>query len=190
MVKRIFVVPTVMHSGTHFTFSLFGSLGRWTISGIDTIDDDFKQTPDDVNHVLFYHMLDQVMDTIEKVMDKYPSVIPLRHPARIYESWYRRIGVRMWADPEKDNLNKQMRNLINIADKYDPTYILIDSDKKDRWLERANNRLDVEFKTDWSVNHSNFGAARIPVTKEMEDRVPEFVNNFYHEKIYQIESEL
>jgi hypothetical protein len=87
-----------------------------------------------------------------------PGVVPMRHPALVYESWARRES--QWARHTPADLYTQFENLMQLDQEFDLEYVFVDD-------------------TDWGEPISTHGNAHTAITPEMMDRVPDKVMDFY-----------
>ena len=105
-------------------------------------------------------------------------IIPLRRPERIIVSWERR-GM------ELDGLSDCL-SILMAYDRYDPMYFPIDAPDRQGYLDKINQRLGLELKTDWPVisdKHSSEATWDDVTDKVMgasiiDDFAP-FFNRFY-----------
>ena len=174
--KKVILVPTVMHSGSHVVRSFFDG---WCFGSPESLEYDMENTAKEMKHMIFCHVHEEGMESIKPLLGEYPVFIPMRHPARIYESWVRR-------EENLEELGRQLDVMIDTIDKYDPVYLLIDSEKRDKWLVRANGKLKEQFVTTWP-SFTTQHTMHIPVTKAMQAAVPGTVMDFYEQKIQSIE---
>lgn len=120
------VIVSIQHTGTRFLKRELGS-------------------PD------CYHVTPQNMRTIRGLTDTFIAV-PMRHPARVYESWTRR-------GRSLDLLTEQYRNLIALNEECTLTFVDV---------ERSPGKPVTIFHT-----------MNVLITPEMEARVPAEVSDFY-----------
>lgn len=179
--SNVIAMPTMMHTGTRF---MLRNLTNVAYSSEDSLDQDLKTRIPSMNTFIHMHMIEEVSDVVVRIAKNHKTLIPLRDPARICESWKRREGKKYWAN--RDNMIYQWDILINKIDKHDPVYFLIDSPNRELWLDRAISILGFDFDRNWD-EISPFKTASVKVTEEMEEAVPYFVRQFYKDKVYPIE---
>lgn len=80
------------------------------------------------------------------------GVVPMRDPALVYESWVRR-------ERPIVELEEQYRNLIKLSEEFD--------------------LLFVDINTVPGDPVTNYNTVNIPITPEMQERVPGWVRNWY-----------
>jgi hypothetical protein len=127
--------PTIMHTGNHFLFNLFGTEFSFRHPRKDILD---AWGEIQFEHLsCFVPMLDMVGNP-ENV-----TVIPLRHPRAVAVSWeVRGMDVRQMC--------REYKTMIEEYDKFDPLYIPIDSPHREKYLASLNNRLGLDLETDWT----------------------------------------
>lgn len=86
------------------------------------------------------------------------GIVPMRHPALVYESWRRRENGQSRHEPH--HLTQQFDNMIQLDSEFDLQYVFID-------------------ETNWGEPVSTHGNAHTAITPEMMDRVPGKVMDFY-----------
>lgn len=75
------------------------------------------------------------------------AIVPLRHPALVYEAWRRRHRTHL-------ELILQWQILMSEVEKFSPLYLPIDSPFRSAHLKRISETLGVELNTDWKPKHS------------------------------------
>ena len=118
------LVPTIPHTGTHF------------------MRDHLLKEPGlaRVEHIYPNSCVD--LEAIAKVS---PTIIPLRHPLLVAESWKRRA---------KDVFELPMwwSNLVTYFDPHGPFYLCLDKPEiRDGQLADINRDLEMELETNWPV---------------------------------------
>jgi len=104
------------------------------------------------------HVTTQNMAACRENLWAEPGLVPMRHPALVYESWQRRVN--SGDKPNIDNLHKQFDNLIQLDREFDLEYVFVDD-------------------TSWGEPVSTHGNAHTTITPAMLDRVPGKVMAFY-----------
>ena len=161
----IIVLPTIMHTGT---FLLIDDVFKW-----------FKhigcaQEPEG-DCVIHCHTTNSFFYEVASCMDKHPVVSPIRHPARVLESFKRRnhLNYRVFRE--------QFGCMADLVEGRDVFYIHIDEpDLRDAELARINNELGLKLKTDWPLVNCVGKTHDIKLTKEMMDEIPQWIMDFYH----------
>ena len=140
----IICMPTVPHSGTHFLRNRVLNVdGRFTY-----VDPRVKPEGD-----LIYtaHYDTEYIKTWRTLVQQYPTVITLRHPARTCESYRRRnvIGAT--------NISyiTQWEGLLHLSDYFnDVMYFHIDdNDIREEQAQRIQEKFDLPIGVDWSHGH-------------------------------------
>lgn len=163
------VIPTVMHTGSLFV--------------TDNIFRDFKkykpnETPEE-DSIVFWHVQHFPVSEFAKHINGRNIVIPLRRLERIIVSWERRGKPLRHLDQSLDILME--------FDQYEPYYLPIDHEDRDRYFEEMKNGLGLDLKTDWkyyNLQHFSHNATYEDITdKKRADRLIEkhspFFNRFY-----------
>jgi hypothetical protein len=103
-----------------------------------------------------------------RLAEKHPVVIPIRHPFRVEES-FRRHKV-----PTEDML-RGFDNLFRFGS-FNPSYMPVDSEKREDYFHALSSKLGLLLKTDWSVVASKVGTHSIPFEElTPSDEVKDFV---------------
>jgi hypothetical protein len=129
---------SVSHSGTNFCKRLFRDLG-WQ-------DCALNEEPVQDNAFYVGHIRND--DQIERALslsEKYPLIIPIRHPYRVEESWLRQ-GRGSSAD-----MLSSYRILVERFLPLNPYILAVDSPKRKEQLTRIAKGLDLPLTTDWEV---------------------------------------
>ena len=147
----IIVVPSVHHTGTKFVYRyLLADEKGWEFvtPNPDTTMAYYK--PDgsprtgDKGKVRI-HIDPPLMHRIHAWMADFPSIVPLRHPRNVAQSWKNRF--KSFAE-----LGEQWRLLKEEVDKYNPYYLpLNDSELKNEFLKKIEIGLKIEVEYDWPV---------------------------------------
>ena len=162
----IIFTPTVMHSGTHFLYADILRDFKTSVMGSET-----KEEPQNIHT----HVLDEKLPRFPKYLDL-PILVPMRHPARVYESWFRRKRKKII------DCDIQFGNMIDVVHPHNPMYLVIDHDERDKRLSEISDKLGVKLSTEWLMGHGIVhNTGNCDITDQMMDRVPDFVMDFYEE---------
>lgn len=134
----IVACPTVCHTGSFFVV-------KHLFKGYEQVL--FNQEHASEDAIYFDHMFPHKRDDIESVCEKYPVIIPLRHPKVCALSWESR-------GRELDDMCQMFREMVYIYDKYNPFYIPLDSELRESALNSINDQLMVKLTTQWKPIHS------------------------------------
>ena len=136
----IIVLPTVPGTGSNFVL-------RDILKGYTKLQNERGHKGDGV---VFSHIdpKSKVLELLKPFLEKYPAIVPLRHPLSCAKSWKSR------RRPISEMM-KYWENLIQNMDPYDPYYLPIDQDDRDEYLARINKSLGTDFKTDWPIINSS-----------------------------------
>ena len=163
---------SIMHTGTLFTKELLCDYKFFVVGQeipLDRVD----------NPAIFEHITEGAINGIEKLVRLHKTVVPLRHPCRVRESWARRYkNIDRLSD-----LDKVWKILIDRIDSDEIVYISIDSENRNEMLLAASLSLGLELKTDWSICHSVADTSAIDITDEMIAKEPKWIMDFYLGKI-------
>ena len=134
------VVASVHHTGTNF-------VGQEILKGFSNAGMGYrayvKGVPTGKKQVRIHCELAHV-DYLEWWCSKYPSIVPMRHPVKVFESWKVR-------EKSFKNLAGQYDILKNIVSNFDTTYLPIDVPDRDDWLWQLNERFGLDIQTTWPV---------------------------------------
>jgi hypothetical protein len=133
-VKQWVCVPSIMHSGTRFVC-------EEVLKGYRHHPFLHPQRP---KGYFRQHTTELPMTDIEPWMNKYPSIVPMRHPARIAKSFMDREHVG-----QIDYL-KQWRTMIALSQRYQLTYFHVDLPDISPYLMRAEILLGHAVSPDRS----------------------------------------
>jgi len=161
--EEMIFIPTVMHSGTRFLHQLIG----WPVQTLAKAQF--------VDGTIIHCHMDTRSEKFTRALTC-PIVVPMRHPARIYESWAR----RNFKSKHPEKLEAQFRRMIREVHPHSPTYVVIDHEDRDLHLKRLNDRFGLALKTDWCPV-SEKGTSDVEITRKRMARVPDFVMDFYEE---------
>lgn len=131
------LVPTIQHTGTRFTEDLFIKKGFHSKS--------FIEAPEG-RTLHIGHISKGQREAILSLIKDLVTVIPLRHPYLVSESWKRR---------GKD-LNELVDNykILTELDYYNPFYLPIDTPNKNYYLNKISDFLNINLITEWEVKNS------------------------------------
>jgi len=130
----IIVAPTCMHTGSHFVFEyLFGHLPKLNM-----------QFPNygATDGLYFNHLIDRNIAMFKPLMEKYPVVVPLRHPlvvAASHTAKLRSLDHRQWI------------NLAETVDSFNPYYLPVDRPDRNDYMIALNKGLGTDFPLEWPV---------------------------------------
>jgi hypothetical protein len=132
------VVASVHHTGTNFVF-------QELLKGLKQIGMAYSKhyRPPD-NAFTRIHCDMQQSPYLHWWVSRFPTIVPLRHPASVAVSWKAR-EKSMWA------LENQWEILREMVAPYNPIYLPIDVDDRQSWLDKLNERLGMNIQTDWPV---------------------------------------
>ena len=169
----IVCMPTIQHSGTLFTRALIP---------FDPIALTEKPKQGDWLYWGHTHRDVKGRDNWEGLVKEYPTIVPLRHPSLICESWRRRKGE---IEKESWRLVEEWRVLIDKIDPHKPYYLPIDSPDRQNYLDAINKDLGLNIRTRWKVAHSkketySLNPNSYPIDKEL-DFIKPFTSRFYRE---------
>lgn len=176
----ILFTPTVQHTGTHFLYAeVLGDFCTCVMQ--ESVESSLKRKSpmnrlgDFTHYNIHTHFLDEKVSRFAPFLEL-PILIPMRHPARVYESWFRRKRKKI------ENCTKQFSNLINVAYPKNPMFLVIDHEDREKRLAEIASFLDISLKTDWQMGHGVVHeTGNCDITDEMMSRVPDFVMDFYEE---------
>jgi hypothetical protein len=170
----IVCIPTIKHSGTHLLkndiFKAFKNA-----SYVQALDGGC----DDGDYSVTWHVVGQNFDTMAEVMDLgIPIISPMRHPARVKESYIRRGMYPPRCDSQ--SFDTQWKNMIKIYEKYDPMYIHIDSENRDSDVLKVASKISRDLHTDWPLLGATHGVHDFKVTDDSIKGIPNWVMDFYN----------
>ena len=133
------VIPTVQHTGTLFLVGLLKDAGFEVCT--------FRSKPK-TDHSLHYgHCWPGELKYMRPLLRECQAIVPLRHPALVYEAWKRRHRTHL-------ELILQWQTLITEVDKFSPLYLPIDIPFRNAHLKRIGDTLGIDLATDWEPKHS------------------------------------
>ncbi len=83
-------------------------------------------------------------DYLEWWLQKYPCIVPMRHPLAVAASWKAR-------EKSLDDLAGQWSILKEHVDKYEPMYLPVDSPDRMHWLDTISRNIGQDLQTNWPV---------------------------------------
>lgn len=135
------VVVSMHHSGTHFVLEhLLADYPRIGNEIGEAVPAKFK---------VHKHCEPENVNALEWWLQRYPCIVPLRHPAKMVASWATRDGKPM------AELKRQYAMLEFLDQRYRLNYLPLDTLHRERDLYDLNAALDTDFRTDWRVVMSN-----------------------------------
>lgn len=163
------IVPTILNTGTHFLLNLLGIKPKGML---------WEQQE---NGIAYGHIYPRYKDIYMPLIEDNLTIIPLRHPLVVAESWKARGGnifemIDMW------------EFLVNEIHPLNPVYLPIDSPYRDIALGDINAWLGMNMTTDWSPVSSVNGNHPLrhedvegdKAVLELVDRISGFLNRFYN----------
>lgn len=112
-------------------------------------------------------------------MEQYPTIIVMRHPLLVATSWKKRgmdIGEMCIA----------WYILAEQLDQYNPYYLPVDHKDRDLYLQKINEGLGLDLKTDWPMVNSKHNTLKPEDLGEDQEQVDRLCNNIkpFLQKIY------
>lgn len=135
------VMASIPHTGTNFTLRLFKEMGYLDMTTND------KRQPGCVYHAHTHKP--NLVESVLKLVNEMPLVIPLRHPFVVEESWKRRTKP----------IDEMIRNfkLLETFMTYDPYFLPVDSERREDALQAMRDGLNIPFETEWPIRNSACG---------------------------------
>jgi len=185
----LIATPSIMHTGTHlFENFIFRDFEPWPGYGVGGADYTYK-----------VHYISSAMSMIEKALAEADFIVsPMRHPARILESFKRRqrsislndvlsipyvkrpviYGIRDGGDYET-----QWRNLAYCMSNYNIRFIHVDDfENRDAQVEQLAKDIGKELHPEWPINRhsgSSCNTHNLEITGELLDEVPAWILSLY-----------
>ncbi len=133
----VIVVPSIHHTGTNFVLQ---NLLRKFATHPNTI----ASLPPEQSkvHVHVEPSLVGQLDHWVRLM--YPMLVPIRHPASVARSWKAR------GKPVSEMVG-QWQMLIDQVAPFKPSYLPLDVDNREDWLEAFCDKFSLDLSTDWEV---------------------------------------
>jgi len=158
---------TIQHSGSHFIMQL---LSPWWnthhVNGGQGCNFDRN------GHVLMGHLNEWPLAKLAELSREHLTIVPMRHPCRIRESWRRR--GRTLAE-----LDRSWDILINHVHNPQCVYIPVDTGTREKMLKVASDRMGLDMKTNWDVVCGDYGTSDMFVTPEMLLNEPPEILDFH-----------
>lgn len=129
------LVPSVHHTGTKLVYDEL-------LEGFPVGEP--KERSGELWVKVRIHLEKQFLDDLIWWLDRVPAIVPLRHPRTVAKGWKFRAK-------RLEVLGEQWQMLKEKVDPYDPFYLPIDQDDRDKWLGRIGEELKWKFTTDWPV---------------------------------------
>ena len=151
-IKRLVVIPSVWHTGTHFM--------------VDQVVPDF--TPHHFDHRTWIagspvgdiqvrcHCEPAYENSLKRWGKEAQCLVPIRHPMSVAESWKARGKVNRFSE-----LAEQWMLLKKYISPHNPLYLPVDSPDRESWLEKIRIFLDSDIQTDWPVVMSSNKSATL-----------------------------
>lgn len=160
----IIVLPTIMHTGNTLMQEIIG----YEVIGC-------AQEPRSDDTVIHAHTTNSLYDQLEKCMDKYPSIIPMRHPARVWRSFQQRDSGKTMK-----TYREQFGCMVELTEGRNVSYIHVDQPElRDTELDQASRRLGINNKTAWPIVNSVAGTHELDITNDMVAEIPEWILEYY-----------
>ena len=142
LIKRLVVIPSVWHSGTHFMtdqvvpdFTAHHFDHRGWIAGSPRGDIQVR-----------CHCEPEFAKSLQRWGKEGQCLVPMRHPILVAQSWKARGKTGRFLE-----LAAQWKLLKDHIAPHDPLYLPIDSPDRENWLDKIRNFLNSEIQTDWPV---------------------------------------
>lgn len=178
-------VPSVMHTGTRL---LTIEILKGTRGGKYNLDD-YKytnippmcgDTDDGDDHLHVGHVFSENMDLWREAMRKFPTIVPLRHPSRVLES-YRRRG------KSEDVYKSQWDNLISLVKDFKVLYLHADMPNiRDDELKNISELAGWNVSSDFPATKktgSEYGTHDLTISDELLSDTPKEYIDFYMETV-------
>jgi len=141
----VVLLPSIQHTGSRFV--RWDILKRYEHAQLyENPSEGFcKRT------VYYEHMGDSRKSyRFRRLLPLYPTIVPLRHPRRVFKSWIDR------GQNVEDCINEWV-NLIEIVIPHNPYYLPIDSVDREVYLQKINEDLNVRNDQNWRPRGNNKG---------------------------------
>jgi hypothetical protein len=167
------LIPTVPHTGTHLLSSFFEKAGFESVPAHMNAKPEKSVTTTHIDtQVRFNHVLG--------LMNEFNTVIPIRHPYLVAESWIRR----------EQPLNRMLAAYRRLPAMYEAgaMFVPVDVPERDTYIKKVNKALGINLKPDWGtvVNgyHNTHTMTYKDISppdevKQMADEMAQFLSNFY-----------
>lgn len=137
-----------------------------------------NQTPiDGINFFTHIHTYNAPLHQMR--FEQYPTIVALRHPLLVATSWKKR-------GKEVSEMCVLWYILVEMLDKYDPYYLPVDHKDRDLYLQKINEGLGLDLKTDWPMVNSKHNTLKPEDLGEDQEQVDRLCNNIkpFLQKIY------
>ena len=168
-------VPSIMHSGTH--------LLRYEILKPFA---DYPHHPviEGVHYHRGGHPITAMKTQVEGWMSSSDFIVsPMRHPARILQSFISRKRPINYDIYEGSDYESQWRNFIEFYNKYDISLIHIDDEEnRDEQVINFSNKIGIYLTPNWPVTKRTGcfqGNHNLELTDELINKVPSWIMDFY-----------
>ncbi len=131
----IILVPSVHHTGTKLVF-------KDILRGLPEINQQ-DYTEHETGKIRI-HIDEPFLEDLHYWLKRVPAIVPLLHPRKVASGWKVRFKRR-------EELGEQWNWLKTEIDPYDPYYLPIDHEDRDRWLGRIGKALGLKLATGWPV---------------------------------------
>lgn len=170
----VIVLPAIQHTGSRFV--RYDLLKGYSSAGL-------SEAP---NGKTVYH--DHLGNKrkpykFTELLEKYPAIVPLRHPRRVFKSWITR-------KQSIDDCINEWDNLLEIVVPHNPYYLPVDSTDRDLYIGWIRKKLNLDVD-DWRPRGNDVGtmymvpeAIRLP--NSVEDYLKSidwFTNRFWRESV-------
>jgi len=126
--------------------------------------------------VYSHHLTNDAVFVLREKMREYPCIVPMRHPAKVAQSWSNQ-------GRELDELWNSYRRLILSIDPLGPLYLPLDVSDRQQYLDAINDRCGLALRTDWPVIGSSGitiglqGPGRT-IVRDMVEELSDFFGRF------------
>jgi len=176
----IFAMPSVPHSGHHFMrYRVF--VGYNDNSPYDW-DADITRGESRLNDpsIISGHFHGPEMYLWEQIVQQYPVIVPLRHPARNWLSFQKRRKSHLLWSSQWDNMIRLSKTFVS------PLYIHIDQldvreDEAAIMLDAADLDHEVDWSTDKNETGARYGTEFAEITEDLLEDIPQEYIDFYYE---------
>jgi hypothetical protein len=134
------VVASVHHTGTNFVF-------QHLLNGMRQVGMGHYRYVDEPMPAKSFTRIHCDMDQsgfLEWWLLRCECVVPMRHPVSVAESWKAR-------GKDLANLARQWSTLKTQVEPYEPSYLPLDVEDKEKWLTEFNEKTGLNIHTQWPV---------------------------------------
>lgn len=165
----IVCLPTIMHTGTQLM--VYGLFKEFTQAKPDT----YWKFDGDI--IVYKHVGKDLYGDWFGLL-RNPIVVPLRHPARVLESFQRR-GRNI------EHYLEQWEVMINEVHRLNPMYIHIDSNIRDSQVNAISKVIGKDLNIDWSEvirgRPGTEGTHNMELPGRMPELIPQHFIDFYQD---------